>query len=193
MSEEVEQREMDNATKLAQERRAQRKLTAGRLREVLAYFPTTGRFRWRMRRTRGGKGEAGTDRPGGYRRIQIDGVFHYSHRLVWLYVHGKHPTGEIDHRNGNPADNRIANLRQCPHTENIWNAVRRNISGTTGLTRRGCKWQARITVNGRRYNLGSYDSRKEAAAAYRCAARLLREKFARNARARKERSLQRTS
>jgi hypothetical protein len=37
----------------------------------------------------------------------------FAHRLVWLYVHGRHPTREIDHVNGNPTDDRIANLRQC--------------------------------------------------------------------------------
>jgi hypothetical protein len=163
----------------AQERRTQLTLTAERLKQVLQYFPTTGRFRWRVRQgTSGPRGEAGNLRPGGYRRIQVDGVRHYSHRLAWLYIHGEHPTGEIDHKNGNPADNRIANLQNCPHPENVWHAVERNMSGTTGLRRRGNKWQARITVNGRQYNLGTYDTRKEAAAAYRCAARLLRGKAA---------------
>jgi len=167
---------------VAQERRRQLSLTQERLKQVLQYFPTTGRFRWRLRQTRGERSEAGTLRPNGYRRIQVDGVFHYSHRLAWLHVHGEHPTGEIDHKNGNPADNRIANLRHCPHPENVWHAVTRHMSGATGVCRRGRKWQARIRVNGRRYYLGTYDTRKEAAAAYRSAARLLREGFTKRAR-----------
>ena len=96
---------------VAQERRRQLSLTQERLKQVLQYFPTTGRFCWRMRETRGKRSEAGTLRPNGYRRIQVDGVFHYSHRLAWLHVHGEHPTGEIDHKIGNPADNRIATKR----------------------------------------------------------------------------------
>jgi HNH endonuclease len=150
---------------------------------VLQYFPTTGRFRWRVRHgTRRPRVEAGTRQASGYHRIRVDGVFHSSHRLAWLYVHGEHPTGEINHKNGKRADNRIANLEQLPHRENVWHAVTRRMSGTTGLYRRRGKWEARITVNGRQYCLGTYDTRKEASAAYRCAARLLRGDLAKNAR-----------
>jgi HNH endonuclease len=70
-------------------------------------------------------------------------VTHYEHRLAWLYVHGEHPTGDIDHDNGNPADNRIANLNHCPQPENIWKAVRRNATPLTGGFRRGRKWLAK--------------------------------------------------
>ena len=164
---------------VAQERRRQLSLTQERLKEVLQYFPTTGRFRWRVGQgTKGPRREAGTPHSG-YYRIGVDGVHHYSHRLAWLYVHGEHPTGEIDHKNGNPADNRIANLRHLPHPENVWHAVTRKMSGATGVYRRGRRWHARITVNGRPYYLGTYDTRKEASAAYRCAVRLLRGEFTR--------------
>ena len=117
---------------VAQERRKQTltlTLTQERLKEVLKYFPRTGRFRWRVPGPRGAPAgrEAGT-RHGGYRSIRIDGVRHYEHRLAWLYVHGEHPTGDIDHDNGNRADNRISNLRHCPHAENRRKAIRRNAS-----------------------------------------------------------------
>ena len=165
---------------VAQERRKQLSLTQERLKEVLEYFPTTGRFRWRVRQGPWGPGrEAGTLCPSGYVSIQIDGVRHSSHRLAWLYVHGEHPTGDIDHDNGNPADNRIVNLEHCPRRKNIWKAVRRNASPFTGLYRRGRKWHARIKVNGRQYYLGAYDTRKEASAAYSGAVRLVRGEFMR--------------
>jgi len=48
-----------------------------------------------------------------------------------------------------------------------------------GAFRCGDKWFAKITVNGRNYFLGVYDTRKEAVAAYRCAVRLLRGEFVR--------------
>jgi hypothetical protein len=59
--------------------------------------------------------------------------------------------------------------------------VPRGRSGVVGVYRRGAKWRAKIMVNGQLIHLGTYDSRKEAAAAYRCAARLLRGEFARSA------------
>jgi HNH endonuclease len=150
-------------------------LTQERLKELLEYSPGTGVFRWRLP---GPSGEpagrrAGTNH-GGYRSIRIDGVRHYEHRLAWLYVYGEHPAGDIDHVNANRADNRISNLRDCSHAENLWNAVRRKASRFTGAFRSGDKWFAKITVNGRHYFLGTYDTREEAAAAYRCADRLLR-------------------
>ena len=164
---------------LAQERRKQLSLTQERLKEVLHYSPMTGRFRWRVRTC----GFPAYGSPTGFISrhttvaIQLDRVRHYSHRLAWLYVHGEHPTGEVDHENGNRVDNRIANLKQCPRSENAWKAVRRNASPLTGAFRRGRKWLARIIVNGSQYYLGSYDTRKEAAAAYRCAVLLLRGEF----------------
>jgi hypothetical protein len=169
-------------SRVAHERRRQLSLTQERLKSVLQYFPTTGRFRWRMRHgARSPRAEAGTLRRSGYHRIQLYGVAHFSHRLAWLYVYGEHPTGEIDHKNGNPADNRIANLRQLPHPGNAWHAVARHMTGSTGVRRRRGRWPPRITVNGRQYHLGTYDTRKEAAAAYRCAARLLRGEFTKRA------------
>ena len=91
----------------------QLRLTAERLRELLSYSPETGLFYWRVSK---GSVAAGTQagNPGvrGYIVIRIDGVPHYAHRLAWLHVHGEHPTGEIDHRNNNRADNSISNLRQ---------------------------------------------------------------------------------
>ena len=90
----------------------QLRLTAERLRQLLDYSPETGLFYWRVKRGSVAAGtEAGTWHGNGYRKIHIDGVPHLAHRLAWLYVHGEHPTGEIDHRNGNPADNRISKLR----------------------------------------------------------------------------------
>lgn len=47
----------------------------------------------------------------GYRYITIDGVLHREDHLIWLYVHGEYPTGEIVHINGNKADSTLANLR----------------------------------------------------------------------------------
>jgi HNH endonuclease/AP2 domain len=168
---------------VARERRRQLSLTQERLKELLHYSPSTGRFSWRVQQgNRAPSGEAGTMNPSGYCKIRVDRVTHSAHRLAWLYVHGEHPTGDIDHKNGNPADNRIANLQDRPRTEHVWRTVARNASAATGAYRHGRRWVARITVNGRQYHLGMYATRKEAAAAYRAAARLLRGEFAKQRR-----------
>ena len=159
----------------------QLRLTAERLRQLLHYSPETGLFYWRVKRGSVAAGaEAGTWHGNGYRKIHIDGVPHYAHRLAWLYVHGEHPAGEIDHRNGNPADNRISKLRQASRAQNVRNTSRRNRrSGFKGVVRHGGKWRARIAVDRRRIELGIFSTAEEAAAAYDDAARLYYGEFAR--------------
>jgi hypothetical protein len=157
------------------------RLTRKRLMELLDYAPETGLFYWRETRGSVAAGlEAGTLHIGGYRVIRIGGVAHRAHRLVWLYVYGEHPIEEIDHKNRNPADNRIANLRQCSHAQNARNVVRRrNRSGFKGIYRPRSRWRAEITVNGTRIHLGVYSTPQEAADAYDAAARLHHGEFAR--------------
>ena len=48
----------------------------------------------------------------------------YAHRLIWETVHGQIAPGlEIDHRNGNKADNRIRNLDVVTRRENVRRAI----------------------------------------------------------------------
>lgn len=80
------------------------------------------------------------------------------------------PEGEVDHINLNRLDNRRANLRVCSHLVNCQNRAPQvnNTSGFAGVTwdkGRG-KWRAQIGVCGKMRNLGRYDTKAEAAAAY---------------------------
>ena len=140
-----------------------------------------GLFYWRQRRGSAAAGhQAGSPCGGGYRVIVIDRVPYYAHRLAWLYVHGEHPNGQIDHINGVGADNRITNLRQCSRRENAHNMRRRNTSGFKGVSRCSSrKWRAQIRLSGRRIHLGRYDTAEEAGRAYDAAARLHFGAFAR--------------
>jgi hypothetical protein len=81
-----------------------------------------------------------------------------------------------DHINHNGLDNRKANLRPATHTQNVWHRRRFNrstLSGYKGVDQPpGSKrWRARITVNGKRIYLGSFQSKIAAARAYDDAAR----------------------
>ena len=42
-------------------------------------------------------------------------------RAVWALCHEQWPQGEIDHLNADVQDNRIENLRECSHSENVLN------------------------------------------------------------------------
>src|SRR5262245_16202028 len=87
--------------------------TAAEVREALDYDPATGEFVWKIRASRNvwpGDRSGSVDAKG-YRRIEIGGSCFLAHRIAWLLAYGDWPTGELDHINGDPADNRITNLR----------------------------------------------------------------------------------
>lgn len=77
---------------------------------------------------------------------------------------------ETDHKNGNTLDNRRDNLREATRIQNMRNRAlhKNNTSGHKGVgwhSKIG-KWQARISVNKRRINLGFFIEKEDAAAAY---------------------------
>lgn len=98
----------------------------------------------------------------------------------------------VDHVNGDGLDNRRTNLRTCTPSENTCNSVRpaKNSSGYRGVTwsTKAGKWQVNVTKNKRRYFLGYFDCKEEAAAARDRAALVLHGEFARTNKARVERT-----
>jgi hypothetical protein len=116
---------------------------------------------------------------GGYIRIGYNRKYYRAHRLAHLFMTGKPvPQGfEIDHINGNRADNRWLNLRVVTRAQNSMN------HGLSGLNKSGCRgvswhryrrkddgrWLARIKVNGRIIHLGVYLKQEDAIAARRSA------------------------
>lgn len=160
------------------------KLSRDELVSLLDYNPETGDFFWR----KSGSGRvlgrpAGSVYLNGYRYIGIYGRPYMAHRLAWLYVHGRQPVDQLDHINGDRADNRISNLREANQVENSWNKGARpsNTSGFKGVcwyAPRG-KWVAKIKYGGKNIHLGYFEDPAEGGAAYARAARELHGKFAR--------------
>lgn len=143
-------------------------ITQERLRQVLHYNRSTGTFTWRVwiLGTSGVRGVAGT-LSNGYRCIHIDGRTYRAGRLAWLYVKGKWPSPEVDHKNRNKLDDRFVNLRESSRLLNVLN---RNYAG---VTQRGKRWRAQIQRDGVKHSLGNYDTREEAAAVYLAAKKKL--------------------
>ena len=98
-------------------------LTQKRLKEVLSYCQSSGMFIWENPKSnRVVKGDtAGAKDHYGYIVIRIDGVLYKAHRLVWLYVHGAMPDGNLDHINRVKDDNRVSNLRVANQSQNMSN------------------------------------------------------------------------
>ena len=97
----------------------------------------------------------------GYVVLNIGGVQYKAHRLAWYLMHGYWPD-QVDHINGDRADNRIVNLRACNSAENHQN---RKVKGYT-LHKASGKYQAMITVKGKAKYLGLFDTPELALAAY---------------------------
>lgn len=139
-------------------------LTQKRLREVLRYDPATGAF---TRVKTGAK--AGAIRPDGYVQISVDRRLYRASRLAWLYSYGVQPPSMIDHINGQPADNRLVNLRAATPRENRWNAKTKthNRSGYKGVQCESSgRFSARITFGGKIRRIGIFDTPDEAHLAY---------------------------
>lgn len=105
----------------------------------------------------------------GYKTVRIGRKNWLAHRIAWLYFYGEFPPQQIDHINGVRDDNRIANLRACTNAQNCQNVrAHRDGCGFLGasLEKRSGRWQAGIGINGKRVNLGYFETAQQAHAAY---------------------------
>lgn len=103
---------------------------------------------------------------GGYLNGRVFNFGFRAHRVAWAIFYGKWPDDQIDHINGDRRDNRIANLREVTNAVNGRNQKLRstNKTGAIGVhwSKVRKKWHARIMLNGKRTDLGCYDTFEEA-------------------------------
>lgn len=99
--------------------------------------------------------------------IRVEGIrtIQRLHKFLLNPPKGQH----IDHRNGNGLDNRRANLRFSTSSQNNQNM--RKIYGKSGfkgvdIDKQKKRWQSRITVCGKTIQLGTFNTKEEAARAY---------------------------
>ena len=168
--------------------------SAERLRELLDFDSATGVLTWKVLRPGSGKvgSVAGTRKRRGHLEVRIDGVKFQTHRIIWKLKTGEDPPEQIDHRDCNPGNNRLSNLRKATPGQNQANrpALRRSVSGIKGVSPRyrGRKgqagrairaWRAQIKYRGRVIFLGDFKKPEIARQAYDTRAFLLQGPFAR--------------
>lgn len=146
-------------------------LTQEALKAVLAYDAETGIFTWKVRIancTYVGD-VAGGKNAWGYVKIRTHGLSFGAHRLAWFCVHGVWPSRLIDHINGDPSDNRIANLRDVSlsvNSQNQRSARKDSSTGLLGAHRYRGRFIAKLGVGGRTIRFGVHDTPEAAHAAY---------------------------
>jgi len=156
-------------------------ITQKTLKEWVNYYPLSGNFYWL-------KGKnihkmAGSKNSQGYYKIRICGSLIPAHKLAWLYVTGKWPTNEIDHKDCDPSNNCFDNLREATHAENCRNRRKRSdlTSRFKGVSwkKRNKKWCAQIKTSGKVYHLGLFHTEELAHQSYQSKAIQLFKEFAR--------------
>lgn len=160
------------------------------LPQILLYEPETGKLFWRVRteslfaateknikrscavwNVRYANKEA-LSRIGvhGYPSGTIFNKGVLAHRVIWALVTGEWPPGEIDHIDGNRANNRFDNLRAVTRRQNAKNIgkMSTNTSGVKGVCwhRVAKKWLAQINVDCTHIHLGLFTDITDAAKAY---------------------------
>ena len=170
-------------------------LTVEVARELLEYNPETGTLTWKPRgqkwftykdfhihwNSRWAGKTVGTLSKHGYLVFNVRNKLHTAHRTAWMLFHGEEPPGVIDHKNGDPTDNRISNLRCTSQKVNVENQRDKSRGKALPLgvfpvmgSKTG-KMFARIIVSGQRKYLGTFENPEDAAQAYLKAKRELHE------------------
>ena len=114
---------------------------------------------------------AGTVNAYGYRQVSLENKLYRAHHIVWSIHHRSWPLKEIDHINGVRDDNRISNLRVASGSENASNrgVQSNNTSGHIGVSWCGRKgmWRSVVESRGVFHHVGYFETKVDAAAAYR--------------------------
>lgn len=156
--------------------------TKEHLHELLAYDAETGELTWRNRKRHwfltdrshavwngkfAGKPALNTPKECGHLQGYLLSVMRKSHRVIWKMAYGTEPDC-IDHIDGDPSNNRLANLREVTQSGNMKNQKLRidNGTGTPGIhfdKNRGL-YMAYVNSEGKRKYLGRYATLERARA-----------------------------
>lgn len=163
------------------------------LRSRVSYDPATGRFTW-LPHPGKANGNRAWDKqwagrpvsrriiihPNNPRRpyvlVRLLNCWYSEHRLAWLYTYGQWPADELDHRDSDATNNRIANLREATHGQNQNNRgpMRNNRLGVKGVyyrpnqsARRPYRAQIHVPNSGKTKHIGCYATAEEASAAFK--------------------------
>lgn len=136
-------------------------ITQEELQKYVSYDPESGVMTWLVDHYRNAAGSVvGHLNSKGYLEITLRRKRYLVHRLAFVLMTGQHPV-EVDHINGDRANNRWANLRDVTPAENSKNMklADSNRSGMYGVNycKRTGDWIVSIRVNGKTIRIGRYN------------------------------------
>ena len=161
------------------------------LNRLFHYDPETGILTWKVGKINRHAPQreigslAGSLNSLGYFKVRVGFGIYSVHRIVWKMHHGTDPGRmQVDHRNGDPSDNRISNLRLATPRDNMRNTPtsRKNTSGYKGVSYISAtgKWLASLSYNGEVTSFGCFDTPEEANEVVKEAREILHGDFARH-------------
>lgn len=120
-----------------------------------------GEIYWKVSKTNRVKvgDKAGSLSGSGYFQVHLNKKQIKLHQIIYSMHHGYIPK-QIDHIDGNTLNNRIENLREATHTENMRNTKlrRNNKSGVKGVSwnKANKKWYVQLSIDGKKKGFGYY-------------------------------------
>lgn len=161
-------------------------LTQEMLLENFRYDEKTGNLYWKIKRSFRTKlsNPISSKNSSGYIQVctKISGKIkiYAVHRLIWKMIYGV-DAKNIDHIDGDRTNNRISNLRDVTHQQNMMNRKKRCDSKNSykGVYKLKNSWIAEIWFMNKRYYIGSFKTDKDAGLAYIEASKKLHGNFAR--------------
>lgn len=147
-------------------------VTTSLLREYMGYCPQSGTAHWRASASLSARvGEPwGLRNPQGRTVRFMNKVWPKTH-LIWWYMTGELPPEGyyVDHKDGNPGNNRWGNLRLVSPAQNASNSL--TLGGGNHLSRGVVRWgrnfMARATKSGVRHRRGPFPTPEAAHEAYK--------------------------
>src|SRR5258708_14177168 len=160
------------------------KLTQRQVRSLFHYEPETGVLTCKVRRGTSKVGRVvGYINNYGYRGLKIHGQRYQASHVIFLWMTGKWPEAEMDHKNLVRDDDRWENLREATRSENCMNRGTSSVKNTIGF--RGVRkvsktrFAAVIGIGQNEHYVGSFLTAELAALAYDVAAKKLHGAYAR--------------
>ena len=141
-------------------------MSLAKAQETFFYDDSSGELFWKIRPSKSvmwGDRAGHVNKSVGYYRLRFEGKLYSLHNLIWNFHYGEIPTGkEVDHRDKDPLNNKISNLRLATRRQQRINTRSRGFYWHKNDER----WRAQHELQRKSKHLGSFTTALQARLAY---------------------------